>query len=38
VNDSFYNTISLERKELLEAERKALTQEQRILRYFIQLG
>ena len=36
MNDSFYNTIHLEAKELSEAQQKALTQEQRILRFVIQ--
>jgi len=35
VNDSFYNTIHLEARELSEAQQKALTQEQRILRFVI---
>ena len=34
--DSFYNTINLAAKELTEAERKALTQDQRVLRWFIE--
>ena len=33
---NFYNTINLEGATKFEAEQKALTQEQRILRFFIQ--
>lgn len=36
MTDAFYNTINLEAKELEKAEQDALTQEQRILRFFIQ--
>ena len=35
MTDSFYNTIRLTGRLLTEAEQKALTQEQRILRYVI---
>lgn len=38
MTDSFYNTINLEAKELNDAEQAALSQEQRVLRYFIQRG
>ncbi len=38
MTDAFYNTINLEAKELDEAEQAALTQEQRILRFFIMRG
>lgn len=37
-DDSFYNTINLAAKELNEAEQKALNQEQRVLRFFIEHG
>ncbi len=37
-DDSFYNTISLAGKELDEAQQKALTQEQRVLRWFVRQG
>ena len=36
MSDSFYNTINLEARELSDAQQKALTQEQRILRFAIQ--
>lgn len=36
--DHFYNTIGLEGKALTEAQEKALTQEQRILRWFMRQG
>lgn len=35
MTDSFYNTINLHGRELSEAQQKALTQEQRILRFAI---
>ena len=38
MTDSFYNTINLEAKELSAAELNALTQEQRILRWFLKQG
>jgi len=38
VNDSFYNTINLAARELSEAQENALTQEQRVLRWFIRKG
>ena len=37
-DDSFYNTIHLAGKELDEAQQNALTQEQRILRWFVRQG
>lgn len=33
--DNFYNTINLEARELSDAQQEALSQEQRILRFFI---
>ncbi len=36
--DSFYNTINLEGRQLSEAQRKAFSQEQNALRYFIAIG
>ena len=36
--DSFYNTINLAGKELDDAQRAALTQEQIILRWFVRQG
>jgi len=38
MTDNFYNTIFLSGKELTDAQTKALTQEQKILRFFVQRG
>ncbi len=38
MNDSFYNTVNLAAQELKKAEQDALSQEQRILRFFIMRG
>ncbi len=38
MTDTFYNTINLAGKELSDAQQNALTQEQRILRWFIGEG
>jgi len=37
-NDRFYNTISLEARELQKAEQQAKSQDQKILQFFIQKG
>ena len=38
MNDSFYNTINLEGRELSAAQANALNQEQRVLRWFVRQG
>ena len=37
-DQSFYNTINLEARELIDAQRAALTQERRILRFMLKRG
>ncbi len=38
MSDAFYNTINLEARELSLAQQNAMSQEQRILRWFVRQG